>query len=88
MEPFESTPTTVAPRIPGEAADETRKVAIITGTTRGIGAGLADAYRRKGWAVVGGSRGSRPSEDGDMLIVDGDIAEPRTAERIIAAAYP
>ena len=86
MESFESTPIPAAPRIPTEAADETRKVAIITGSSRGIGAGLADAYRREGWAVVGSSRGSRPSDDGDTVVVDGDISQPQTAERIVAAA--
>ena len=34
----------------------TRKVAIITGASQGIGAGLAAAFRRAGYAVVGTAR--------------------------------
>jgi len=63
-----------------------RKVAIVTGSSRGIGAALARAYRREGWAVVGSSRSSTPSDDVDMLIVDGDIAQPETTERIVGEA--
>jgi NAD(P)-dependent dehydrogenase (short-subunit alcohol dehydrogenase family) len=37
-------------------ASEPKKVAIITGASRGIGAGLVEAYRRAGYAVVGTSR--------------------------------
>ncbi len=68
------------------AADDARKVAIVTGSSRGIGSGLADAYRREGWSVVGSSRAGEPSDDADMLIVDGDISHPRTAERLVDAA--
>jgi len=62
------------------------KVAIITGASQGIGAGLVTAYRGAGWAVVANSRTIGPSEDGDVIAVDGDIAEAATAERIIAGA--
>ena len=67
-------------------ADAAKKVAIVTGSSRGIGAGLARAYHREGWAVVGNSLASTPAEDVDMLTVVGDIAQPETTERIIAAA--
>ena len=36
--------------------DSTQKVAVITGASQGIGAGLVDAYRKLGYAVVATSR--------------------------------
>jgi NAD(P)-dependent dehydrogenase (short-subunit alcohol dehydrogenase family) len=64
----------------------TQKVAIITGGSQGIGAGLVAGYRRQGWAVVATARAIKPSENPGVLAVDGDISEPATAERIIDAA--
>ena len=52
-----------------------QKVAIITGGSRGIGAGLVAAYRRKDWAVVANSLTITSSEDRDLLAVSGDITE-------------
>ena len=69
-----------------EKADMTQKVAIITGGSQGIGAGLVAGYRGQGWAVVATARVITPSEDPEVLTVDGDISEPATAERIIGAA--
>ena len=63
-----------------------RKVAIITGGSQGIGAGLVTGYRGRGWAVVASARTIKPSEDPDVLTVDGDIAEPATADRIVGGA--
>jgi NAD(P)-dependent dehydrogenase (short-subunit alcohol dehydrogenase family) len=65
---------------------EHQKVALITGASQGIGAGLVDAYRKLGYAVVATSRTIAPSSDPDILTVQGDIADPATAERVIAAA--
>ena len=39
------------------------KVAIITGASQGIGAGLARAYRELGYAVIATARSIGPSED-------------------------
>jgi NAD(P)-dependent dehydrogenase (short-subunit alcohol dehydrogenase family) len=64
----------------------TRKVAIITGASRGIGAGLVAGYRRRNWAVVASARTIRSSPDPDLLIVAGDITEPATAGRIVDTA--
>ena len=60
-----------------------RRVAIITGGSQGIGAGLVAGYRGRGWGVVANARTIKPSEDPDVLTVEGDIAEPATADRII-----
>ena len=66
--------------------DNGQKVAIITGSSHGIGAGLTDAYRLRGWAVVGNSLTGKPSDDAEVLVVDGDISGPGTAERIVTEA--
>src|SRR5260370_1993011 len=66
--------------------DTEQGVAIITGGSQGIGAGLAAAYRQQGWAVVASSRTIRPGADPAVLTVAGDISEPATASRIIGAA--
>jgi NAD(P)-dependent dehydrogenase (short-subunit alcohol dehydrogenase family) len=67
-------------------SDKEQRVAIITGGSQGIGAGLVAGYRRQGWAVVANARTMQPSEDRDVLTVDGDIAEPATTDRIIGQA--
>ncbi len=67
-------------------SEQDRKVAIITGGSQGIGAGLVTAYRRQGWAVVASSRTIKPSGNRDLLTVDGDVSEPATTDRIIRGA--
>jgi NAD(P)-dependent dehydrogenase (short-subunit alcohol dehydrogenase family) len=61
-------------------------VAIITGAERGIGAGLAAAFRRGGYAVVATSRSIPASEDSDLLAVQGDLADPETSRRVVERA--
>jgi NAD(P)-dependent dehydrogenase (short-subunit alcohol dehydrogenase family) len=61
-----------------------RKVAIITGASRGIGAALVEAYRGRGYRIVAIARSIRRADDTDILAVPGDIADRRTAERSIA----
>jgi NAD(P)-dependent dehydrogenase (short-subunit alcohol dehydrogenase family) len=48
-----------------------RKVAIITGGSQGIGASLVAAYCRQGWGVVATARTMKPTEVPDVLTVDG-----------------
>jgi NAD(P)-dependent dehydrogenase (short-subunit alcohol dehydrogenase family) len=62
---------------------ESQKVAIITGASQGIGAGLATAFRSAGYAVVGTSRSIRSSDDPDFLTVQGDITDVETAQRVV-----
>jgi NAD(P)-dependent dehydrogenase (short-subunit alcohol dehydrogenase family) len=59
-----------------------QKVAIITGASQGIGAGLVAAFRDARYAVVGTSRSIRPSDEPGYLTVQGDISEAETAERV------
>ncbi len=63
-----------------------QKVVVVTGGSRGIGAGLVSAYRRRGWAVVATSRTIKPAGDPAVLTVEGDIADPVTADRVVTAA--
>jgi NAD(P)-dependent dehydrogenase (short-subunit alcohol dehydrogenase family) len=62
------------------------KVAVITGASQGIGAGLVKAYRDRGVRVVANSRSIRPSDDPDVVAVPGDIGDPAVAGRVIAEA--
>jgi NAD(P)-dependent dehydrogenase (short-subunit alcohol dehydrogenase family) len=65
---------------------EPRKVAIITGAERGIGAGLADAFRGAGYAVVATSRSIAAADGSGLLTVQGDIALADTARRVVEQA--
>jgi NAD(P)-dependent dehydrogenase (short-subunit alcohol dehydrogenase family) len=65
---------------------EDQQVAIITGGSQGIGAGLVAGYRQRGWAVVATSRTIKPAADPDVLTVDGDVSDPATTDQIIAGA--
>jgi len=62
------------------------KVAIITGASQGIGAGLTEAYRERGYAVIVTARSIGPSEDSGIVAVEGNIADPDTAQRIVDTA--
>jgi NAD(P)-dependent dehydrogenase (short-subunit alcohol dehydrogenase family) len=63
-----------------------QKVAVITGASQGIGAGLVEAYRRLGYAVVANSRNIAESDDPMVLTVPGDIGQPGVGAAIIDAA--
>ena len=71
--------------IPPPEHDEER-VAVITGASHGIGAGLARAYRERGYAVIAAARSMETSADPGVVTVEGDIADPDTAQRIVDAA--
>jgi NAD(P)-dependent dehydrogenase (short-subunit alcohol dehydrogenase family) len=63
-----------------------QKVAIITGASQGIGQALVRAYRERNFRVVANSRSIRQPSDPDILAVAGDIADSKTAERIVSQA--
>ena len=78
-----------APERPGadhRMTGNDRRVAIITGGSQGIGASLVAGYLGRGWAVVANARTIGPSADPDVLTVEGDIAKPATADRIVEGA--
>jgi NAD(P)-dependent dehydrogenase (short-subunit alcohol dehydrogenase family) len=63
-----------------------QKVAVITGASQGIGSALVKAYRDRNYRVVANSRSIKPSTDPDVLAVAGDVADPKTAQRIVSQA--
>jgi len=62
------------------------RVAIITGASQGIGAGLVARFRGAGYAVVGTARSIDAADEADYLAVPGDITEAETARRVVGAA--
>ena len=61
---------------------EQQRVAIVTGASQGIGAGIVAGLRSAGYGVVATAR-SMPCSDDDLLVVEGDIAEEATADTIV-----
>src|SRR5499425_1078261 len=68
----------------------TSKTAIITGASRGIGAGLVEAFLNRGYNIVANSRSitkANPFAAAPTLaLVDGDIGAPGTAATIVDTA--
>jgi len=68
----------------------TQKTAIVTGASQGIGAGLVEAYLKRGYNVVANSRNivkSNPfAASANLALVGGDIGDPKTAANIAATA--
>ena len=64
-------------------------VAIITGASQGIGAGLVAGYRGVGYAVVGVALSFPPDvrDESDYISVAGDVADVHTAQRAIDQAH-
>jgi len=64
------------------------KTAIITGASKGIGAGLVEAFLKAGYQVVGTSRDVSHSlrSAPNLILVDGDIRKQETAASAVEAA--
>jgi NAD(P)-dependent dehydrogenase (short-subunit alcohol dehydrogenase family) len=66
------------------------QVAIVTGASKGIGAGLVSAFLELGYGVVANSRHitqESPFPKSDLLaLVAGDIADPNTSAKIVDSA--
>ncbi|TCR97857.1 SDR family oxidoreductase [Rhizobium sp. BK418] len=66
------------------------KTVVVTGASRGIGAGIVKTFLERGYNVVATSR--RISESklfdraGHLELLDGDVSDPSTAERAALAA--
>ncbi len=67
-------------------SEHRRKVAIVTGGSQGIGAGVVAEYRRRGWAVVATSRTITGDADPTLLTIAGDISDAATTDRVISGA--
>lgn len=63
-----------------------RKVAVVTGASQGIGAGIVEAYLKQGFRVVATSRSIKPSDNPDVLAIAGDIGDPATGPMVIKEA--
>jgi NAD(P)-dependent dehydrogenase (short-subunit alcohol dehydrogenase family) len=63
-----------------------QKVAIVTGASQGIGAGLVEAFRAAGYAVVGTALSMPRSNESDYATVAGDIVDPATSEQVVGEA--
>jgi len=63
-----------------------QKVAIVTGASQGIGAGVVAGFRRARYAVVGNSRSIDSADEFDYVTVQGNIAEADTARRVVDRA--
>lgn len=63
-----------------------KKVAIVTGASQGIGAGVATAFAACGYAVVGTARSVKQSATPDVLMVPGDITLETTADLVVDQA--
>jgi NAD(P)-dependent dehydrogenase (short-subunit alcohol dehydrogenase family) len=64
----------------------TQKVAIITGASQGIGAGIVQAYRDQGYAVVANSRNIKAGSDDGVIAVPGNIGDRTVAQQVVATA--
>jgi NAD(P)-dependent dehydrogenase (short-subunit alcohol dehydrogenase family) len=62
------------------------KVAIVTGASQGIGAGLVRGLRDRNYIIVATSRSIKPSSDPGILTVAGDISSPEFGERVVEEA--
>jgi NAD(P)-dependent dehydrogenase (short-subunit alcohol dehydrogenase family) len=70
--------------------NSTRKTAIVTGASQGIGAGIVRAFVERGFNVVANSRKVTQSTEvaasDRVALVDGHVGEPATAARVVETA--
>jgi NAD(P)-dependent dehydrogenase (short-subunit alcohol dehydrogenase family) len=68
----------------------TQKTAIVTGASQGIGAGLVEAFLKRGYGVVANSRNITKTNpftaSANLALVDGDIGDAKTAAEIVETA--
>jgi NAD(P)-dependent dehydrogenase (short-subunit alcohol dehydrogenase family) len=69
---------------------DTQKTAIVTGASQGIGAGLVEAFLKRGYNVVANSRNIAKTNpfpaSPNPALVGGDIGDPKTAANIADTA--
>lgn len=67
-----------------------RKVAVVTGASQGIGAGIVNAFVERGFNVVATSRtvtrSAEVAASDRVALVDGDIGQSATAARVVETA--
>src|SRR5579871_3049838 len=66
------------------------RTAIVTGASRGIGAGVVKGFVERGYNVVANSqnmtRSTEVAASDRVALVDGDVGDPETAARIVGTA--
>ena len=71
-------------------ARDTQKVAVITGASQGIGAGIVQAFLARGYNVVGTARSATKSKEfsasDHLALIDGDIGQFETAQKVAQLA--
>ena len=67
--------------------NSSRRTAIVTGASQGIGAGIVNGFVERGFNVVANSRKVTQSNEvaasDHVVLVDGHIGEPATAAKIV-----
>src|SRR6201984_2881633 len=63
-----------------------QKVAVVTGASQGIGAGIVQAFMDRNCRVVATSRSIKPVADADVVTVQGDVGAAETAEKVFKTA--
>lgn len=65
-----------------------KRTAIVTGASRGIGAGLVDGFLKQGYNVVGTALEVTKAltASPSLVLIDGDISKPETAAKVVEAA--
>ena len=70
--------------------NSTRKTAIVTGASQGIGAGIVKAFVERGFNVVANSlkltQSTEVAASDRVALVEGDIGDPVTAARLVEVA--
>src|SRR5258708_22439302 len=68
----------------------TQKIAIVTGASQGIGAGIVKGFVERGFNVVANSlkvsQSTEVAASDRVVLVEGDIGDPATAARIVETA--
>jgi NAD(P)-dependent dehydrogenase (short-subunit alcohol dehydrogenase family) len=67
---------------------QNQKVAIVTGASQGIGAGLVQGYVDRGYRVIANARSIQTgnAQSPQVFGVPGDISDPLVAKRVVQAA--
>jgi NAD(P)-dependent dehydrogenase (short-subunit alcohol dehydrogenase family) len=69
---------------------DSKKTAIVTGASQGIGAELVEAFLKRGYKVVANSRNITKANpfpaSANLALVDGDIGDAKTAGKIADTA--
>ena len=83
-------PSIVSATVRGTIVTSPQKSAIVTGASRGIGAGIVNRFLERGYNVCANSRSVTQSSEiapsDRVVLVDGDIAEPATAAKVVDTA--